>query len=51
MTLTVLLMGLGGLLLGGAFSLRAQGARTGVQVIVAVLAVLAMTGGVLRLYG
>ena len=51
MTLAVVLMGLGGLLLGGVLSLRAQGAATAAQVVLGVLAVLAITGGVLRLYG
>ena len=51
MILTVLLCGVGGLLLGGVLSLRSQGASTGVQAVVAVLAVLAIAGGVLRLVG
>ncbi|CAA9398661.1 MAG: hypothetical protein AVDCRST_MAG35-774 [uncultured Quadrisphaera sp.] len=51
MILTVLLLGLGGLLIGGTLSLRSQGVRPGVQALVAVLAVLAVVGGVLRLTG
>lgn len=51
MTLTLVLFGLGGLLVGGVLSLRSQGARTGVQVITGLLAVLALAGGVLRLVG
>ena len=38
MILTALLFGFGGLLVGGTLSLRSQGVRTGVQVVVAVLA-------------
>lgn len=49
MTVPLLLLALGGVLLGGVISLRAQGASTRAQVVVAVLAALALVAGVLRL--
>ncbi len=51
MTLVLVLFGVGGLLVGGVLSLRAQGAPVGAQVLVLVLAVLAIVGGALRLGG
>jgi hypothetical protein len=50
-TLTLVLMGLGGVLVGGVLSMRAQGAPTPAVVLVGLLAVLALTGGVLQLVG
>ena len=47
----LVLFGVGGLLVGGALSLRAQGAPVAAQVLVVVLAALAIAGGVLRLVG
>ncbi|MFX0594640.1 hypothetical protein [Melissospora conviva] len=47
--LAVLLLVLGGMLVGGAFSLHRQGAARGTVVVVAVLAVLATAGGILWL--
>ncbi len=43
----VMLVAVGGLLLGGAWSLRGQGAPRAVVVLVIVFAVLALTSGVL----
>lgn len=45
----VLLLGLAGLLTGGAWSLRQQGASRTAVVVTGVLAVLALAGGVLWL--
>jgi hypothetical protein len=45
----VLLCAAGGILLGGAWSLRGQGAARGAVVLVAVLGVLALAAGVLWL--
>ena len=47
--LPIALFGLAGALIGGAFSMRRQGAAPAVVVIMVVLAVLALAGGVLRL--
>jgi hypothetical protein len=49
MVLPILLLGLGGVLVGGAWSLHRQGAGRGVVAVVALLALLATAGGVLRL--
>jgi hypothetical protein len=47
--LPVVLFAVSGILFGGAWSLRSQGARTPAVAIVVVLAVLALAGGVLWL--
>ena len=47
--LPIALFALGGVLAGGAYSLRRQGAPTGAVVVLAVLAVMAVAAGVLRL--
>jgi|HigsolmetaAR201D_1030396.scaffolds.fasta_scaffold36749_2 hypothetical protein len=48
--LPIALFALGGVLIGGAWSLYRQGAPRGALWLVAVLAVLATTGGVLWLF-
>jgi len=47
----VLLLGLAGILVGGAWSLRRQGAPSAAVVVMGVLAALAFAGGLLRLWG
>jgi hypothetical protein len=47
----ILLLGLAGILVGGAWSLRQQGARWPAVTVVALLAVLAGVAGVLWLVG
>ena len=50
--LTVVLFALGGVLLGGAWSMRQQGASTFVVALFAVMAILSVTAGGLRVvYG
>jgi hypothetical protein len=44
--LPVVLCALGGILLGGAWSLRGQGAKPAAVVVVALLGLLALAGGV-----
>ena len=51
MTLTLVLIGLGGVLVGGVISMRAQGAPLPAILLVGVLAVLALAGGVLQFFG
>ena len=48
--LPVALMALGGVLLGGAASLRRQGAPMSAVIVLAVLAVLAVAAALLRLF-
>ncbi|GAA5196736.1 hypothetical protein GCM10023322_66400 [Rugosimonospora acidiphila] len=48
--LAVVLCAVGGVLLGGAWSLRSQGARRPAIVVVAVLGVIALAAGVLWLF-
>ena len=47
--LPIALFALGGVLVGGAYSMRRQGASTAAVVLLTVLAVLAVVAGVLRL--
>jgi hypothetical protein len=49
--LPILLLGLAGLLVGGVFSMKQQGAGPVPIVVLAVLAVVAAAGGVLWLWG
>ena len=49
--LPVLLFGLGGILVGGAYSMRKQGAGTLPIVILLIFALLAVVSGVLWLFG
>ncbi|MBX6748696.1 MAG: hypothetical protein IRY85_03335 [Micromonosporaceae bacterium] len=49
--LPILLLGLAGLLLGGAISLRRQGVRWPVVVVLGLLAVLSAAAGVLWMVG
>jgi hypothetical protein len=49
--LPILLFGLGGILLGGAYSMRKQGAGTAPVVILLVFSLLAVASGVLWLFG
>ena len=49
--LPVVLFGLGGILVGGAYSMRKQGAGTAPVVILGVFALLALASGVFWLFG
>jgi hypothetical protein len=48
--LPIALFALAGVLVGGALSMRSQGAPRGALVVMAALALLALAGGALRLY-